>query len=125
MTTEAVLTTNKVIAEFTGVTHFPCRLMTALCPNECNHAQDAAEFKILEWEVYEKPGKYGDDKKPVFRVRVDQKGNNDKQDPAVIETIKSLTPGQKVKLFWEHVYVTETSTGSKWPARFVRSIEVV
>jgi hypothetical protein len=125
MTNYDVLATNKVIAEFTGVKHFPCRHKTSLCPDQCNHGQDAAEFKILEWQEYEKLGKYGDDKKDVFRARIDQNGPNDKQDPAIVETIKTLTPGQKVKIFWEHIYVTDPETNSKWPERPIRSIEKI
>jgi hypothetical protein len=121
----AVLTTNEVIAEFTGIKHFPCRHITSLCPDRCNHAQDAAEFKILEWQEYNKPGQYGDDKKDVFRARIDQNAPSEKQDPAVVEIIKTLTPGEKVKIFWEHIYVTDPETNSKWPERPIRSIEKI
>jgi hypothetical protein len=125
MSTFEVLSSHKATGEFTGVTHIPCRNLTSLCPDRCNHAQDAAEFKILEYQQYEKPGEYGDEKADVYRVRIDQNAPREKQDPAVIEIIKSLTPGQKVKLFWEHIYVTDGETGSKWPERPLRSIEKI
>jgi hypothetical protein len=125
MATFVVLATHTVIAEFIGITHFPCRHLTSLCPDRCNHAHDAAEFKIIEYLAYDKFDKYGDDKKDIFRVRVDQKVSSDKQDPAIIEIIKSLAPGQKVKLFWEHIYVTDPETRSKWPERPVRSIAII
>jgi hypothetical protein len=125
MTTFEVLSLHKATGEFKGVAHFPCRHMTSLCPDRCTHAQDAAEFKILEYQQFEKPGKNGDDKQDIYRVRIDQNAANERQDPAVIEIIKSLTPGQKVELYWEHIYVTDTETGSKYPERPVRSVEKI
>jgi hypothetical protein len=125
MTTYEVLSLHKATGEFKGVVHIPCRHMTSLCPDRCTHAQDAAEFKILEYQQHEKPGQYGDDKQEIYRVRIDQNGPSERQDPALIEIIKSLTPGQKVKLYWEHIYVTDTETGSKWPERPLRSIEKI
>jgi hypothetical protein len=54
----------------------------------------------------------------------DSKGS-EKQDPAQVAIAKTLKPGQKVKLYWEHIYVTDGETGSKWPERPARSIEPV
>jgi hypothetical protein len=122
-----VLTTNKATAEFIGTQRVPCRVMTSLCPDRCHHAHDSAQFKILEYEQYEKPGKYGDDKQETLRVSLseDPEGaQSDKQDPAIIAKIKALSPGQKVRVFWEHIYVTD-ETNSKYPQRPVRSIEVI
>jgi hypothetical protein len=99
--------------------------MTSLCPDRCHHAHDAATFKILNYETYDKPGKYGDDKQDTVRVSLseDPEGpQSDKQDPQIIAKIKSLSPGQKVKMFWEHIYVTD-ETNSKWPERPIRSVE--
>jgi hypothetical protein len=124
MTTYEVLATHKALAEYTGVVHYPCRHMTSLCPNQCNHGQDAAQFKILEYLEYAKTGQYGDDKQDVYRVRIDQKNPQEQQDPAIVATINSLTPGQKVKLFWEHIYVTDGATNSKYPQRPIRSVEL-
>jgi hypothetical protein len=127
MTTHIVLTTNKTTAELTGIQHFPCRFQTSLCPDRCGHAHDAATFKILSYEVYEKPGREGDDKQSTFYARLDsnEKSRTDYQTPEIVAKIKELKPGQKVKLFWEHIYVTDTETGSKWPERPIRSIEVI
>jgi hypothetical protein len=121
MSTFQVLATHKTIAEFTGIQHFPCRHMTSLCPDRCTHAHDAAVFNIVEYESYEKPGQYGDEKQSVYRVRLDNNGTTDKQDPALIAVIKDLAPGQRVRLSWEHIYVSDN--GSKYPERPLRSIE--
>jgi hypothetical protein len=122
-TTFEVLAKHQATAEYTGVAHFPCRHMTSLCPDRCTHAQDAAEFKILEYEVYEKLGQYGDDKQTVFRTRVDQNAPRERQEQAIVDQIRALAPGQKVRIAWEHIYVTDGETNSKWPERPVRSIE--
>jgi hypothetical protein len=122
-----VLTKNKTTAEFIGIQRMPCRFMTSLCPDRCHHAHDAAHFKILTYEQYEKPGKYGDEKKDILQVSLseDPEGpQSDKQDSQIIAKIKALSPGQKVKLCWEHIYVTD-ETNSKYPERPIRSLECI
>jgi hypothetical protein len=116
-----VLSTHRVIAEFLGIQHIPCRHLTSLCPDRCNHGQDCASFKVISYEKYEALGRWASEEQEVFYARVDQKVPAEAQDPAIIEIIKSLTPGQKVKLYWEHIYVTDQ--GSKWPERPIRSLE--
>jgi hypothetical protein len=120
-----VLASNKTTAEFIGIEHVPCRFRTSLCPDRCNHAHEAARFKILTYEEYEKRGKYGDDKKDILQVSLSEESDaphSDKQDSQIVEKIKSLSPGQKVKLAWEHIYVTD-ETNSKYPQRPIRSVE--
>jgi hypothetical protein len=118
-----VLALHRAIAEFAGIQHFPCRHMTSLCPGKCNHAHDSAVFRIVEYELHEKPGRHGNEKQSVYHVRLDQKVEAEQQDPAVLAIIQGLTPGQKVRIHWEHIYVTKD--GSKWPERPLRTIEKV
>jgi hypothetical protein len=122
-----VLASHKATAEFIGTERIPCRFMTSLCPDRCNHAHDAARFKILTYEEYEKRGEYGDDKMETLQVSLAEDtgcSNTDKQDLQIIAKIKTLSPGQKVKLFWEHIYVTD-ETNSKYPQRPVRSVACI
>jgi hypothetical protein len=122
-----VLTKNKTTAEFIGIQHVPCRLIGPLCPNRCHHPHDAARFKILSYERYEKPGKYGDEKLDIFQVNLTedpQAPQMDRQDSKIIAQIKTLSPGQKVKLYWEHIYVTD-ETNSKYPERPIRTLECI
>jgi hypothetical protein len=125
MTTSEVLSSHRAIAEFAGVEHFPCRFKTSACPDHCTHGRDAATFKIEAYEAYEKKGEYGDAQQTVFRARVDQPESREKQDPEIVAKIQTLAPGQKVRIAWEHRYVTETETGSKWPERQVVALEVL
>jgi hypothetical protein len=126
-TTFIVLSAHHVIAQFVGIRHFPCRFMTSLCPDRCNHAYDGAEFKVLRYESFEKPGKEGDEKQSSIVARLDsnQESSTDYQTPEISAQIRTLSRGQKVKLFYEHIYVTDGETGSKYPQRPIRSIEPI
>jgi hypothetical protein len=125
MTTSQVLSAHRAIAEFAGVQHFPCRFKTSICPDQCTHARDAATFKIETYEAYEKKGEYGDAQQTVFRARIDQREAREGQDPEIVAKIQTLSPGQKVRIAWEHLYVTETATGSKWPERHIVALDVL
>jgi hypothetical protein len=126
MTSFEVLAKNKAIAEFVGIEKVPCRLRTAECPDGCDHAQDSAKFKILNYEEYEQVSKNGDGKKDQLMVSLSEDAGapkSNRQEPAIIAAIKALTPGKKVKITWEHIYVTED--GSSFPQRPVRAVEAV
>jgi hypothetical protein len=125
MTTHVVLSLHRVTAEYIGTRHVACRFMTSLCPDRCNHSFDTAEFKVLSYESFERPGKEGDEKQTSVYARLDSnpQERTDYQTPEIAAKIKTLSPGQKVKLFYEHIYVTDGETGSKWPERPIRSIE--
>lgn len=118
-----VLAVHRVIATLQDIQNQPCRFMTALCPDRCGHASDVARFQVLDYEHYEKPGQYGDEKQTMIHVNLKLDAEEDKQDPAIIAQIRSFAPGTKVKLFYEHIYVT--LDGSKFPERPVRSIEPI
>ena len=55
-----ILSHHDAICEFTGIKHIPCRFMTSLCPDRCDHASDVAIFKVLEYKNYEQKGEYGE-----------------------------------------------------------------
>ncbi|KAH7824557.1 putative Tvp14 [Monocercomonoides exilis] len=118
-----VLSVHRVKATFQGIKHQPCRFMTSLCPDRCGHATDIGLFKVDEYEHYEKLGEYGDEEQTMIYVSLKADADEDKQDPAIIAQIRTLTPGQKVKLLYEHIYVTQG--GSKFPERPVRMIEPI
>mmetsp|Transcript_33923 Transcript_33923/g.41816 ORF Transcript_33923/g.41816 Transcript_33923/m.41816 type:complete len:122 (+) Transcript_33923:263-628(+) len=83
-------------------------------------AKQWATFKIDKYINYEKPGKYGDAKAENFRCVAAE------QSEEVAETISQLEVGQKVKLSWNHDYVTRTSEQgmtSKSPQRVVILLE--
>ena len=107
MSKEEVLAINEVIATFTKIEHVPCHFMTALCPDRCDHATDAAIFKVDEYLKYEKPGKYGDDKVEEFAWDLKPSADANKLHPEYVEQVKALKPGQKVKLNWTHFYVDD------------------
>jgi hypothetical protein len=127
MSTFEVLSVHHTLTEYVGSVHIPCRHLTSLCPDRCNHAFTSAEFKVLSYDYYEKPGKYGDERQTQFHARLDsnEESRTDYQDSKFSELIRNLVPGQKVKLCWEHIYVNDASTGSKWPERPIRSLELV
>ncbi|KAK8860366.1 hypothetical protein M9Y10_012030 [Tritrichomonas musculus] len=105
MSTADVLCVNEVIATFTEIKHFPCHFRTALCPDRCGHARDSAIFKIDEYLKYEKPGQYGDEKQENFMWNLKPEADSNKLHPEYLEVVKSLQPGQKVKINWTHFYV--------------------
>ena len=113
-----VLSHHDAICEFTGLQHIPCRFMTSLCPDRCDHATDVALFKVLEYKVYEKKGQYGDEKQEVIRCDIKKPILN--QDPKVAEVCKTLKPGQKCHVVYDHLYVTKE--GSKFPVRPVLEV---
>jgi hypothetical protein len=125
MTTIRVLAANVASAEFVGIERIPCRFKTSFCPDRCGHGQDLAKFNIIEYESHCKHDEQGDEKKKIFTVNVNPNALKDKQDEAIIKQVKELKPGSKVRLYWEHVYVTETETGSKWPERVLRSLDAI
>ncbi|EAY04293.1 Tvp14 [Trichomonas vaginalis G3] len=112
-TTYDLLSRHEVIAEFQGLQHIPCRFMTSLCPDRCDHATDVALFKVLEYTKYEKPGEYGDPKHETIYVDVKKKVFN--QDPKIQEYCKTLEVGKKYRVCYDHLYLNRN--GSRWPER--------
>ena len=119
--TADVLSHHDVIAEFEMIEHIPCRFMTALCPDRCDHATDVAVFKVISYKNYQLNDKYGDEKQDV--IRVDVKKEIYGQDPEIAKIAKSLEKGQKVHLVYDHLYTSKD--GSKFPARPCTKLEIV
>ena len=73
----------------------------------------------VEYEAYEKPGQYGDAQQTVQRF-TDLEGDH-------AATVAKLNKGDKVKLEWDHNYVTRTENGgeSKYPERVITLLEPV
>ena len=101
-----VLAVFETIAIFEGYEHIPCHFMTALCPDKCGHAKDVAKFKIVEYLKYEKPGEYGDSKSGYFSFDINPNAESDRQNIDIINKVKELKVGDKVKLCWNHIYLT-------------------
>eukprot|EP00388_Colpodella_angusta_P046660 GDKK01070150.1.p1 GENE.GDKK01070150.1~~GDKK01070150.1.p1 ORF type:complete len:144 (+),score=8.71 GDKK01070150.1:45-434(+) len=120
-----VLSNHVFIAIFEGISHQPCRFMTSMCPDRCNHSKDVAHFKVTQYISYEKNGQFGDDKQEIIYFGLtSQDHSSDRQDPAIIEEVRQLKKGDTVRIHYEHIYCTDES-GSKWPERPFRSIDVI
>lgn len=123
MSTFDLLAVHRTIAVFVEIRHQPCRFMTSLCPDHCNHAKDVAVFKIETYTEYAKMGEYGDDKADEFYVSLNQNDPEDAQTQEIIDQIRALTPGAKVELGWDHIYVHDDA-GSR-PRRPVKVLTVM
>ena len=73
----------------------------------------------VEYESYEKPGQYGDAQQTVQRFT--------DLDGAHAATVAKLSKGDKVRLEWDHNYVTRSENGgeSKYPERVITALEPV
>ena len=73
----------------------------------------------VEYESYEKPGQYGDAQQTIQRF-TDLEG-------AHAATVAKLSKGDKVRLAWDHNYVTRTENGgeSKYPERVITLLEPI
>ena len=118
-----LLALHRTIATFVEIRHQPCMFRTSLCPDHCGHAKDVAVFHIEEYLEFDKSGQYGDEKQENFYVSLKENDHDGSQPPEVIELCKQLKPGQKVKLGWDHIYVTDEH--GKHPERPVRVLEAI
>lgn len=116
-----LLSSHDTIAKFTGITDHKCRGLTALCPDRCGHSGRMANFEIVKYLGYEKPGKYGDEQQKTFNVLIEDNMKHAKVPEATLKAIDALKPGATVRLKWNHDYVTKN--GSKFPERPIVSIE--
>ncbi len=116
------LASNTVTAVYEKTVERPCHFRTADCPDKCDHAVKFARFRVIANEAYSKPGEYGDDKaEPGTSVAVDMKGEVEGQDPAVQELVKSLKPGDAVRMTLKHYYVK--ANNCHYPVRPVTEIK--
>lgn len=100
-----LLASNTVVAQFIGTVERPCHFRTALCPDRCDHAIKAAQFRVLSNEAYEKPGQYGDDKAaPGNMLVVDARADVPGQPDDMRQKLAELKPGQLVRITQKHYY---------------------
>ena len=100
-----LLASNTVTAQFLGMQERPCYFRTALCPDRCDHAVKAAQFRVLSNEAYEKPGEYGDDKAEAGNMLlVDARNDVPGQPDDMLQKLAELKPGQVVRLTQKHYY---------------------
>lgn len=117
-----LLATNTVSARYVQVVDQPCRFMTALCPDKCDHATKLAQFEVLNNEHYEKRGEYGDEKmEPHTLAVVDVQKPVPGQSPEVAKLISELKPGEVVTLTINHYYVQQGQ--GQFPVRPVVSMK--
>ena len=83
------------------------------------HKTTATYGGQVEYESYEKPGQYGDAQQTIQRF-TDLEGDH-------AATVAKLKKGDKVRLEWDHNYVTRTENGgeSKYPERVITKLEPV
>ena len=119
-----ILSSHKTIAVYDGIEHIPCRFRTSLCPDRCNHAKDVATFTIHEYLQYNMYGQYGDEKQSIFYADLNPNAEENAQPEEIIRIIKSLKPGQKVNLEWDHIYV-QNHNGASYPERIIKALSIV
>ena len=122
MTTFEVLSSHKTIAVFDGIQHQPCRFLTSLCPDKCDHATDSAVFTVEKYLSYEQNGEYGDEQQTKIYCTINKSVHY--QDKSITTIVKTLQVGKKYYVDYDHIYITD-ETGNKYPARPVKRIEEV
>ena len=119
-----LLASNTVVAQYLGMQERPCYFRTALCPDRCDHAMKAAQFRVLTNEAYEKPGKYGDDKAEAGNLLlVDARNDVPGKPDDMRQKIAELKPGQLVRLTQLHYYADLGDVQT--PIRPVTELEVL
>lgn len=111
-----LLAENVVIAEYVGTEEIPCRFMTALCPDKCDHGTKVALFRVIAIEHYAAHSEYADPKMEVGEtVPVDIR----RPAPGQV-ALPALNKGDKVKLTIQHRY---TKGDVQEPIRPVTAVE--
>ncbi len=119
-----LLASNTVTAQYVGTMERPCHFRTALCPDRCDHAVKAAQFRVLTNEAYEKPGRYGDDKAAAGNMLlVDVRHDVPGQPDGLLQKLAELKPGQLVRLTQKHYYADLGDVMT--PIRPVTELEVL
>lgn len=116
-----LLARQETVAEFQGLHYQQCRGLTTLCPDKCGSSGNFAQFRIVKYLVYEKPGQYGDPKQEEFIVQVDTNLGELKLPVQQVKIIRDLKSGDFVRLAWRHDYVT--NNGASYPERPLTAIE--
>lgn len=116
-----VLSRHDTNAVFVGLRRHKCLGRSMLCPDRCGHSGTLAVFKIERYNAYEKPSEYGDEKADEFAVMLNSTTGTNTVSGKLAEQIRALKPGEKVRLVWEHIYVS-TPEGSHFPERVIREL---
>lgn len=119
--TAELLSRHDADAVFAGTREHVCRGLTALCPDRCGSSGTLAVFRIEKYNAYEKPGQYGDPQADEFAFMLLSTTGASDVPAEIAERVRALAPGDKVRLVWEHVYVTDEN-GSRFPERVVREL---
>lgn len=122
--TSELLSRHDVVAEFAGTREHVCLGRTALCPDRCGDSGTLAVFRVLRYESYEKPGEYGDPQTGEFVFMLKSTAGTSDVSDEIARAVGRLSPGNKVRLVWEHVYVTDEN-GSQFPERPVVRLEKI
>ncbi len=101
-----VLAKHRTIATYEGTQYRLCMGRTTLCPDRCGDSGEFARFKIDQYTAFEKNSQYGE-KRDEFLIQVSDYNKKPIGDPAVSKTVQSLKTGDKVTLWWDHLYVTK------------------
>ncbi|MGF0069672.1 hypothetical protein [Candidatus Spyradosoma sp. SGI.093] len=119
--TAELLSRHDADAVFAGTREHVCRGLTALCPDRCGRSGTLAVFRVEKYNAYEKPGQYGDPQTDEFAFMLLSTTGASDVPAEIAERVHALAPGDKVRLVWEHVYVTDEN-GSSFPERVVREL---
>ena len=119
--TAELLARHDTDAVFAGTREHVCRGLTALCPDRCGRSGTLAVFRVEKYNAYEKPGLYGDPQTDEFAFMLLSTTGASDVPAEIAERVRALAPGDKVRLVWEHVYVTDEN-GSRFPERVVREL---
>jgi hypothetical protein len=116
-----LLSRHDTVAEFAGTRQHRCMGLTTLCPDRCGHSGTMAMFKIRHYLDYQKPGEYGDPQQEEYLVLVSDNTGKTKIPQATADAIRALQQGDRVRLIWQHDYVTDDN--GSYPVRTIIGLE--
>jgi hypothetical protein len=122
-----LLANHETVAKLKNIAFQKCRGLTAMCPDNCGDSGDYANFTIVAYTKYEKPGEYGDPKSDTFSFQIQDNRKKLKVTKELADTAKALKPDDYVILTWHHDYVTRTEGGgsSSFPERPIIKLEKI
>jgi len=114
-----VLSRHVTVAVFKGKEYRLCRGRTSRCPKTCGQSGEFAVFSVEGYLEYEKPGKYGDPMKKIFRFQVSDFDKKPLEGSPGSKVVASMKDGDYARLEWTHEY--DGSMPSR-PVRLVKKI---
>jgi hypothetical protein len=122
MNTQESMYVYKSTAEFTAKVDRPCRLLTAECPNRCNHAKTSYDFQIVE--IQHEKNIESNHTKWVIPVQAGERVSVSGDDMGEFRDVADeLCAGDRVHMNWEHNYVVIEGGGG--PKRPVKLLELI